>query len=100
MLQRREQWLYALLAKLLAADTRALSLLDPSARVAFEGSPPPRFAKVDMWHYRMAAPLWELAPRWWRREEVTWWRRSFEEQLVPPVERQPATGRLMRAMNP
>ena len=45
----------------------------------------------------MAAPLWELAPRWWRGEAVTWWRRTYEEPLIPPVSVQPGTGQLVLA---
>ena len=101
MLQRREDWLYAFLAKLLAADAAALSLLDPAsaAGAAFrdpaapERRKPPRLARVDMYHYEMAEPLWRLAARWWRGggwrgggAPLTWWRRSFEEALVPVVQ--------------
>ena len=86
MLQQRERWLYAFLEKLLAGDELALSLLDSTARAAFVGKlRPPKFAKVDMYHYTMAAPLWELAPRWLRGETVTWWKREYEEKLIPPV---------------
>lgn len=97
MLQQREQWLFAFLAKILAADPLALSLLDGSGRTLISERGRPRIAKVDMWHYRMAAPLWEIALRAWRREEVIWWERRREEGLVPPVRLQPGTERLVEA---
>ena len=49
----------------------------------------------------MAAPLWELAPGWWRGEAVVWWQRDFEEALIPPVGLQSAdTQELVRAQLP
>ena len=48
-----------------------------------------------MWHYSMAAPLWELATPWLRGETVVWWRREYEESLVPTVVLH--QGRLARA---
>jgi hypothetical protein len=75
----------------------------------------PTYTKVDMYHYQMAAPLWEILPQYIFRlkssnvEEVgtsctidddnkmtcsadgggksriRWWNRTFEENLIPPV---------------
>ena len=90
--------MYEFIAKLLAADELALSLLDSSARAVFPGSHAsssgkggkrkiraPKYAKVDMYQYTMSAPLWELMAPWLRGETVTWWIREFEEPLVPVV---------------
>jgi len=91
MLRGRETWLYSFLARLLSADEGALSLLDASARAAFAPAGggaklrAPKFAKVDMYHYTMAAPLWQLASRWARGETVAWWAREYEQSLVPAV---------------
>ena len=90
MLRQREAWLYTLLAKLLTADELALSLLDSSAREVFRGPTgerrAPLYAKVDMWHYMMSAPLWELLPLWFRGgQPVVWWTREYEEPLIPVV---------------
>ena len=44
-----------------------------------------------MYRYEMAAPLWELAQQWWAAAErgdappLVWWRRSYEEPLIPTV---------------
>lgn len=108
MLQQRERWLYALLAQLLAdgADAAAVKLLDASAAdgPAFRDPRPPhaprkpRLAKVDMYHYEMAEPLWTLAARWWRAPAapLTWWKRTLEEELVPVVALDPKSGNLHR----
>ena len=101
MLRQREAWLYTFLAQLLTADPLALSLLDSSARSLFPPSPPPsppatahpsrrptpgfQYAKVDMYHYTMSAPLWELARPWLEGKTVTWWKREYEEPLIPVV---------------
>ena len=95
MLQRRERWLYSLLAKLLADDQSVFALLAAGAAdgPAFHdlASPhtrkAPRIAKVDMYHYEMAESLWALAARWAHdpAAPLVWWRRTFEESLVPPV---------------
>ena len=97
MLQRRERWLFAFLLKLLAADPPALSLLAAGAAdgAAFRDPEPPharkapRYAKVDMYRYSMAEPLWLLAARWWRAPAtpLVWWSRAYEEQLVPDAPR-------------
>ena len=66
MLQRRERWLFAFLLKLLAGDPPALSLLAAGAAdgAAFRDPEPPharkapRYAKVDMYRYSMAEPLY------------------------------------------
>lgn len=103
-LRQRESWLYILLAKILDADDTIekpwLNLLDKSAAdflgSAYEASP--RYAKVDMWHYDMAQPLWRIVPRWVSGQGVVvWWNRTFEESLIPPVELDVTTKRLQLA---
>lgn len=92
MLQQRESWLFTFLEKLLAGDELAISLLDSDASRAIfteqgtsRAKRTPKYAKVDMWHYEMNAPLWELAPKWLRGETVKWWRRDYEQPLIPEV---------------
>ena len=79
MLEGRERWLYAFLAQLLRdGDAPARRLLDPASR-DIKG----RIARVTMYRYRMAAPLAQIlgtAPA-----ARVWWRRAFEEVLIPPV---------------
>ena len=70
--------------------------LDPAEPAAYRYRPP-QLARVDMYKYEMAAPLWELAPRYLGGEAVAWWRRAYEEPLVPPVRLDAASGRLVRA---
>ena len=55
-----------------------------------------------MYHYQMAAPLWELAAQWWRGNgaPLTWWRRTYEEALIPTVQLDPQSGKLVRAPRP
>lgn len=98
MLEGREQWLYGLIAKLLDTTTAEgqrpwLNLLDstssaPMLRENYEANLlTPLYAKVEMHHYRMAAPLWDILPEYlWGDSEVIWWNRSFEEVLIPPVQ--------------
>ncbi|MEJ3404311.1 lipase maturation factor family protein [Rathayibacter sp. YIM 133350] len=59
-----EQWLYALLAKLLEADAPTLRML----RSAPFGSVPPRYVRVRTYHYRFStrAELRESGQRWIR----------------------------------
>ena len=103
MLRQREGWLVPFVAKLLRADGGALSLLAAGAAdgPAFRSSPDgkaraPTYAKVDMYHYEMAAPLWEIVGAYWRGERPAWWRRTYEEPLVPVV-RLDEGGELVRA---
>ena len=103
MLRQREGWLVPFVAKLLRADAGALSLLAAGAAdgPAFRSSPDgkaraPTYAKVDMYHYEMAAPLWEIVWEYWRGERPAWWRRTYEEPLVPVV-RLDEGGELVRA---
>ena len=122
-LNRREGWLYELLAKLMSRDRIDqprpwLNLLDStSAKFLKENYDVhhkiPTYTKVDMYHYQMAAPLWEIIPQYIfgskssNQEEETcnvdngqemtcvvdgggksrirWWNRTFEENLIPPV---------------
>jgi len=88
-LNRRESWLYHLLAKILSEDSTDddtkntipsngnwwtmpnqqklrpwLDLLDHTSRQVLEERGPPQYAKVDMYRYEMTAPLWKLLPRY------------------------------------
>ena len=98
MLRQRESWLYALIAKLLEGDQGPYALLDASSVAKLASlQTPPRFAKVDMFRYTMAAPLHTLGLEWLRAEApVVWWRREFEETLIP-VMTLGADGRLQPA---
>ena len=49
---------------------------------------PIKFAKVDMYRYRMADPLWTIISKWLRGEEMIWWMREFEEVLIRPLRMQ------------
>ncbi len=104
-LNRRETWLYTLLAKLLneldPSHRPWLNLLDTSSAGMLRDNyvqhgKAPTFAKVDMYQYQMAAPLWELLPRFLMHPETTkvsshgltriqWWNRTFQENLIPIV---------------
>lgn len=110
-LQNRETWLYSLLEKVLDPSIQAddtdtntdssnnngnehrpwLNLLDASsAQYLKEEKEVLRFAKVDMYHYRMAAPLSTILVQYWERwssddSAVTWWKRSYHTPLVQPV---------------
>ena len=59
MLRGRESWLFTFVAKILAADGGAISLLDATAAEALRARRP-TYAKVEMWHYMMAAPLSDI----------------------------------------
>jgi len=111
-LQRREQWVFALVAKILEDGTTSngtqldrpwLGLLDDST--ARHLLPTPKYAKVDMFHYKMAAPLWILMKQGWQQMtkksigavEIVWWQRDFEEVLIPAVLFNSETKQLMYA---
>ena len=100
MLQQREAWLYTLLEQLLRGDESPWPLLDAQSVAHLRAAGPPVYAKVDMYEYTMAAPLWELAARWWAQRAgappLVWWRRAYEEPLIPVVQLG-ADGRLQRA---
>lgn len=93
-LQRRESWLYTLLEKML--DERDdnhrpwLGLLDRESAAllqkGYQSKTGPKFAKVDRYHYRMAAPLWSLLLDLINAGEATWWKRSYKESLIPVVQ--------------
>ncbi len=103
MLHGRETWMFALLSKLLndqLTNRPWLDLLDPtSAKVLRKNYDDmvssPMYAKVDMYHYKMAAPLWKLLAQYLTGEEVVWWNRIFEEVLIPPVRRDMERQRLV-----
>ena len=96
-LQNRESWLYSLLAKILNNDLGIderpwLQLLDSDSSAFLiesykSNETRPKFAKVEMYEYRMAGSLWSiLASKHRRGEDVVWWKRQFEETLIPPVQ--------------
>ena len=93
MLQRRERWVFELLRKILlmndadqtGKDKPWLSLLDPSSADWLKLNPV-KYAKIDMYHYRMANPIWRIAVKFLMQEDVVWWTRTFEENLIPPLE--------------
>eukprot|EP00934_Nitzschia_sp_Nitz4_P003419 Nitzschia sp. Nitz4//scaffold216_size36101//23908//25674//NITZ4_007783-RA/size36101-processed-gene-0.5-mRNA-1//1//CDS//3329542200//3409//frame0 len=105
MLHGRETWMFALLTKLLDKDVKErpwLALLDSSSANLLRGNyeskfMTPLYAKVDMYHYRMAAPLWEILPNWIAGEPVIWWNRTLEEVLIPPVRQDKERQRLVLA---
>ena len=74
---------------------RWLDLLDKSAESIIFGGDRITYAKVDMYHYRMEAPLLELLSR--DKDDLVWWTRKFEEPLVPTILFDNATASLRRA---
>merc|ERR1712032_1431721 len=80
-LEKRETWMWSFLEKILDADEMVLSLLAPetSRSSAFrsgnasEGLRRPIFAKVDMWRYRMRAPLWTILYEYVTHGRAVWW---------------------------
>jgi hypothetical protein len=104
MLHGRERWLFALVAKLLDSDAKErpwLDLLDSKTASMLRQNYEqkfliPRYATVNMFHYKMAAPLWELLPKYLLGQEVVWWNRTFEEELIPLVELDYKNQRLVR----
>ncbi len=120
-LNRRETWLYHLLEKILEENPQDshtntvtgidhwwgkmnqqrlcpwLDLLDDTSRAMLEQRGSPLYAKVDMYRYKMAAPLWVLLPKYLRgllemkydgktgSTNVQWWNRYYEEPLLPAI---------------
>jgi hypothetical protein len=103
MLHRREKWLFSLLSKLLIFDENPrpwLNLLDTdSARLLrkdfYDLGKAPKYAKVDMYHYRMAYSLWSRLTS--PEKNSIWWNRTYSEPLVPPVQWNTAEQRLEQA---
>jgi hypothetical protein len=94
MLRQRESWMYSLVRKLLEEGKDKprpwLDLLDSrssgSLRESFyDRGSAPSMVKVDMYRYEMNKPLCGLVKDYWNGEEVVWWKRRFEESLIPPV---------------
>lgn len=103
MLQRRETWLYRLLERLLESNQTASTdrpwhdLLDSSSAKYLKQNGPMRYAKVDMYLYRMAAPLSNILQQYWNHylekaksleiasPQVMWWNRTYSEPLIPVV---------------
>ena len=117
-LNTREVWLYSFLAKLLVGHHGALGLMHPSAAKGpgfmrkvekRRGAKPrhvaPKYAKVEMYHYQMAAPLHTILAqrvrRWWYGSRAgpapVWWTRTYEAELIPPVMFDQPTGQLVHA---
>ena len=100
MLQQRERWLFSLLQHILADDLQSehpwLDLLDQSARKYLQKGPV-TYAKVDMYEYKMNDSLWNITKQRIMGLDVDWWKRNFEESLVPPVQLQTASKNLMYA---
>jgi len=116
-LNRRESWLYNLLAKILGYqpknDTNSttdngrerpwLELLDTTSSELLVQRGTPLYARVDMYRYKMAAPLWKLLPEYLNsvfggsKHGVQWWNRYYEEELLPVIAFDHNTGRLVRA---
>lgn len=103
MLNQREQWLYQLVAKLLQEELDQtkrpwLDLLDSSTstylrKTYYDKGQAPRYAKVDMYRYRMTASLATILTS---PDPMPWWNRTFAEPLIPVVEYDPSTKRLKR----
>lgn len=104
MLRSRETWVFSLLEKILRGKKgRWLDLMDESAESIIFGADRRsgrdseiKYAKVDMFHYRMEGSLWKLVLGK-KTQELAWWNRNYEEPLVPPVVFDNTTGSLRRA---
>ena len=107
MLEQREFWLLGLITKILNRNVKSrpwLDLLDVQTATWLRDNYEqhysiPRYAKVDMYHYQMAAPLWEILPNYLfhSNDEVIWWNRTFAEILIPIMEFDHVNDRLVRA---
>jgi Lipase maturation factor len=105
-LRSRETWLYILLRRLLENDNGDkiqrpwLDLLDRRSKeylisTYYQAKKAPKYVKVDMYHYQMAAPLWTILRQKMvaslefydgeKVQQVAWWKRNFEEVLIPPI---------------
>lgn len=62
-----------------------LALLDPSS-ADWLRSNTVKYAKADMYRYKMADPLWVIARKWLMQKEVVWWTRDLEEILILTIE--------------
>ena len=99
-LQQRERWVFSLVRSILdmegvsgsvARPRPWLQLMDRTSRDFLTNNyygkgVAPKFVKADMYRYEMAAPLWEIIYKQaWEGEKVTWWKRTFREDLIRPV---------------
>ena len=118
MLQRRERWMYRLLEELVqqhgkndatrqgAHQRPWLELLDPSS-ANYLSTTTVKYAKVDMYHYQMAASLRDILWEYWRQfyhegifsPVVTWWNRTYSEPLIPAVKWDAEQSLLVKANN-
>jgi Lipase maturation factor len=93
MLRQREAWMFSLLVKLLRGEATPrpwLDLLDSTSSDLlrtqyYDRGSAPLMAKVDMYHYRMKKSLSALVRDYWNGKDLVWWKRRFEESLIPPV---------------
>jgi len=108
MLRNREQWLYQFLAKLLIpGNTNGtkrpwLDLLDSTSShylqtTFYDKGIAPRYAKVDMYRYRMAASLMTILTSS-HSQTMPWWNRTLTESLIPVVEWDPHKKRLKQVV--
>jgi hypothetical protein len=87
---------YSLLTKILSdqesVDQRPwLQLLDPESSAFLmnayvSNDTRPKFAKVEMYKYWMADSLWGILSSKLRGSNAVWWKRKFEETLIPPLQ--------------
>jgi hypothetical protein len=127
-LNQRESWLYSLIIKILEEQPTEeeegaeqqqqqrrrpwLDLLDvSSAELLQSRGHPPLYAKVDMYHYEMANPLWTIISQYINNtimrirssdsvdgngdgdattknnsyNEIVWWNRYYKENLIPII---------------
>jgi len=131
MLANREKWLYALLERLLNPSTttttsNTTSTTSGTTRILDDAKNPwldvfddssaaflrhhgasLKLAKVDMYRYQMAAPLWDILYDYWQQwaitfgwspktakstKAITWWNRTYQESLIAPVGFKPNLG--------
>jgi Lipase maturation factor len=94
-LERREQWVYHLLLKLIQTapadtprpwlDLLATETASKLQREYYSKGQAPRYAKADMYQYWMTGSLWKIVKQHWSGEDTVWWRRAYEEALIPPL---------------
>jgi len=118
MLRQRETWMFELLIRLLDDDNDEdsypssiarpwLDLLDSTTSKLlmdnYQKRRYPKYARVDMFHYKMNASLYELLtniyPSGRRMQDITWWNRTFEETLIVPVILDKERGGTLRVAN-
>ena len=126
-MNQRESWLYNLLGKLLEKDDVDdkekqnnfaayhynrpwLDLLDTTSRDMLLKRGPGMYAKVDIYHYKMANSLWKIMLQYYHNSINTnknhdggnnnksiWWNRYYKENLIPIVSYHQQQKQLFRA---